>query len=237
MQQTIRQNQILEVLRRHRQPTTADYLARELVVTVRTIYRDIASMMASGVPILSETGVGYLLEAGYDLPPLMFSVEELEALMLGALMVKRRGDAKLGLAADQAMAKIAFVLPSKLKDVADNLPLRVVPVPVLAPDTIDLGEVRAALRKERKVQISYCDEAGNLTQRIVWPVVLGYFEQKRMLVAWCETREGFRHFRSDRITSVTILPDDLPVKRKALEKRWQDETLPLRIALGPERSS
>jgi predicted DNA-binding transcriptional regulator YafY len=237
MQPTIRQNLILDVLRRHRQPTTADFLARELAVTVRTIYRDIASMMADGVPILSQTGVGYILEAGYDLPPLMFNVEELEALMLGALMVKRRGDTKLCLAADQAMAKITFVLPSKLKDVADNLPLRVVPVPVLAPDTIDLGDIRAALRKERKVKIAYCDEAGNVTERIVWSIVLGYFEQKRVLVAWCETRNAFRHFRSDRIKSVTILPEDFPVKRKTLEKRWQDETYSLRNVSGPETSS
>jgi predicted DNA-binding transcriptional regulator YafY len=236
MRQATRQNQILDILRHHRQPTTALFLADTLGVTTRTIYRDIASMMADNVPIISETGVGYLLEAGYDLPPLMFSLEELEGLMLGADMVQKRGDAALVQAAQRAMEKIAFVLPRKLKDQADNMALRVVPVPILAPDVIDLADIRTALRKERKIKITYRDESGTLTQRIIWPVVLGYFEQKRVLVAWCETKNAFRHFRSDRIQSVTPLPDDMPNKRKTLERSWRDEMNSLRKSAEPETS-
>jgi predicted DNA-binding transcriptional regulator YafY len=234
MQQINRQNRILNILRSHRQPTTAAFLAEALNVTVRTIYRDIASMMADDVPIHGETGVGYVLEAGYDLPPLMFNVDELEALMLGADMVQKRGDTALVQAAQRAMAKIAFVLPSKLKDQADNMALRVVPVPILAPDVIDLADIRTALRKERKMSITYRDENGRLTERIVWPVVLGYFEQKRVLVAWCETRNAFRHFRSDRIQSVTLTADDMPEKRKLLERRWRDEMTSLPKSSEPE---
>jgi predicted DNA-binding transcriptional regulator YafY len=237
MQQASRQNHILEILRRHRQPTTAAFFADALGVTIRTIYRDIASMMADNVPIISETGVGYVLEAGYDLPPLMFSVEELEALMLGADMVQKRGDDALVQAAQRAMAKIAFALPSKLKDQANNMALQVVPVPILAPDVIDLVDIRTALRKERKIRIAYRDESGTLTQRIIWPVVLGYFEQKRVLVAWCETRSAFRHFRSDRIQSVMLMPEDMPHKRKTLERSWRDDMNSLRKSSEPETSN
>jgi predicted DNA-binding transcriptional regulator YafY len=234
MQQNIRQNTILDILRGHRHPTTAAFLADQLGVTVRTIYRDVAAMIASNVPIQGEAGVGYLLEAGYDLPPLMFSAEELEALMLGAEMVKRRGDNALVAAARRAMDKIAFVLPARRKDEIENMALRVVPVPMLSPDTIDLADIRTALRRERKLFIHYEDETGKATQRTIWPIVLGYFEEKRILVAWCETRKAFRHFRSDRIKSVTLSPDDMPESRKTLEQRWRNETPSLRFELKPE---
>jgi predicted DNA-binding transcriptional regulator YafY len=237
MQQHVRQNTILDILRGHRQPTTAAYLAQKMDVTVRTIYRDVATMIASNVPIHGEPGVGYSLEAGYDLPPLMFSAEELEALMLGAEMVKRRGDFALVQAAQRAMDKIAFILPPRRKGEIDNMALRVVPVPMLSPDTVDLAEIRAALRQERKLQIDYEDETGVATQRIIWPIVLGYFEQKRILVAYCEARKAFRHFRSDRIKWVTMLPDNMPESRKALEIRWRDETPSLRFEPKPETST
>jgi predicted DNA-binding transcriptional regulator YafY len=237
MQQALRQEQILTVLRQHSHPTTAAFLADHLNVAIRTVYRDIASMIASGIPVLSETGIGYVLEAGYDLPPLMFNAEELEALMLGAEMVRKRGDEALGAAAERAFAKIAYALPTKLKTLAKHPSLRVIPVPFHTLDKVDLAKVRTALRDARKLAIVYRDEAGAVTQRIVWPVILGFYEQKRMLVAWCETRADFRHFRTDRIEDLDVLFDKPPIDRVTLEARWQTETFSLRDEPCPETSS
>jgi predicted DNA-binding transcriptional regulator YafY len=237
MQLATRHSQIVDILRAHHQPVTAAYLAQETSVNVRTIYRDIACLMASNVPITGQAGIGYKLEAGYLLPPLMFNVEELEALLLGAGMVKRQGDTKLASAVDRAIEKISFVLPARLKDTATNLPLRVVPNSKLPTNLVELSDLRAALRKERKIKITYADEAGRITVRTVWPILLGYFEHVRMLVAWCEMRQGFRHFRSDRIQSFSLLPDDIPEKRKILEGRWQAETLALPKRTGPETTT
>jgi predicted DNA-binding transcriptional regulator YafY len=220
MQQSIRQNFILDILRAHRHPTTARFLAQQTDVSERTIYRDIASMIANNVPISGEAGAGYLLEDGYDLPPLMFTRDELDALLLGADMVVKQSDSQLAIAAHRAISKIAFILPNALKDAAENPILRAIPSLTSYDVSIDLAPIRKAMRDERKLDVSYCDVSQKTSSRVVWPIVLGYFEGKQMLVAWCETRQAFRHFRTDRILNVEPLLDRLPTKRTALEKRW-----------------
>lgn len=222
---------LVQILRRARGPITAARIATELEITVRTVYRDMASLVGNGVPIIGEAGVGYVLGEGFDLPPLMFSPDELEALMLGARLVEARGDPALSLAAADAVTKIAAVLPRSLRPVLLDAPLMSTQYREQLLDHIDAALIRTALREQRKLAIVYVDEKGETTERTVWPVVLGYLEDRRILVAWCELRSDYRHFRTDRITTASILPDRLPRHRDSLLKQWRE----LDRAHPPER--
>jgi len=189
--------QIIQLLRRRRKPTTADYLAAELEISVRTVYRDMAALLASGVPVAGEAGVGYVLRAGYDLPPLMFTVEEIEAIVLGAQMVAKTGDAALARAAEDAVAKVAHVVPGDLRAALERTALFAWSYRPAV--TIDLALVRTAIRRERKLAIGYIDEKGVSTKRCIWPLAMGFFSDTAVVGAWCELRGDFRHFRTDRI--------------------------------------
>ncbi len=214
---------LIQVLRRARGPVTAAKIAGELEVTVRTVYRDVASLIGNRVPVLGEAGVGYVLGEGFDLPPLMFTPDELEALMLGARIVQQRGDPSLSNAAVDAVAKIAAVVPKPLRPVLLDAPL--MPPTCNRPlvERIDAALIRKALREQRKLHISYEDEKAAKTERIVWPIALGYLEDRRLLVAWCELRQAFRHFRTDRIDSASVLAARLPEHRDRLFKRWWEQ--------------
>lgn len=212
------------MLRRRRQPVSGTELAREAKVSLRTLYRDIAALQAMGAEIEGEPGVGYVLRPGFLLPPLMFSEEEIEALALGARWVARRTDDALSDAARNATAKIAAVLPQDLKARMENRALIVGPG-WEKPHSVDLKLLRRALRAERKLAIRYRDEKGAQTQRIVWPVALGFFESSRVLAGWCELRGNFRHFRTDRIETAEILETRPPRRRQALEKEWRQSML------------
>ena len=217
--------QIIQILRRARKPVTARDIAEELEVTTRTIYRDVASLMANGVPVRGEAGIGYVLGEGFDLPPLMFTADELEAMMLGARLVQVQGDKELASAACDAVAKIGAVVPRALRPVLLDAPL-------IAPDyqeppceTVDTGALRRALRGSLKLELDYIDEKGNRTQRIVWPVALGYLDHKRILVAHCELRDDFRHFRTDRMCEAKILDQKIPQRRSALFDDWWERAV------------
>ena len=220
---------LLQILRRHRRPVSGAALAGELGVSIRTLYRDIASLQAQGADIEGEPGVGYVLRPGFMLPPLMFSQGELEALTLGFRWVQKFADTPMTKAASDALAKISAVLPAELRDELENTALLVGPRKVIDSEVIDLAVLRAAIRRERKVRLSYEDGAGNLTDRIVWPVALGYFEETRMLVAWCEWRQGYRHFRTDRMRSLALLDQRYPRRRTAMLKEWREADM------GPRR--
>lgn len=213
---------LIQALRRRRRPVSGTALAAELGISIRTLYRDIASLQTQGAPIEGEPGVGYVLRPGFMLPPLMFSPDEIEALVLGSKWVADRGDDRLGAAARDALAKIAAVLPEELRDTLDASGLLVVPAASAAEDRVDLGLVRQAIRAERKLAIAYRDGKGTPSERIVWPVALGFFEDVRVLVAWCERRQDFRHFRTDRITALTPTESRYPRRRQALFKEWRD---------------
>ena len=215
--------QLIQILRRHRRPVTGDVMARELEVSLRTVYRDIATLIVDGVPIRGEAGVGYILGEGYDLPPLMFTADELESVMLGLRWVARRGDADLARAALDTVAKIGTVLPEKLKPFLFDAALLVPPRSNFAPDKIDVAQLRAAIRDNRKVAISYRDEEGIETSRTIWPIAVSYFDAQRLIIAWCELRRGFRSFRTDRMLDMTVQKDKYPERRKVLLKRWQEE--------------
>jgi predicted DNA-binding transcriptional regulator YafY len=212
--------QLLQALRRRRRPVTGQTLAAELGVSIRTLYRDIASLQAQGAPIEGEAGLGYILRPGFLLPPLMFSEEEIEALVLGTRWVAERADDRLADAARDALAKIAAVLPAGLRDELDASSLLVGPG-ATAPG-VDLGIVRKAIRGERKLAIAYRDRSGVASERIIWPFALGFFDAAQMVVAWCELRQDFRHFRTDRIADLRPLEHRYPRRRQALLKEWRD---------------
>jgi predicted DNA-binding transcriptional regulator YafY len=212
---------LIQILRRHRQPVSGKALADELGVSLRTLYRDIASLQAQGADIEGEPGLGYMLRPGFMLPPLMFSEEEIEALVLGSRWVGSRGDDRLGAAARNALAKIAAVLPADLREDLDASTLLVGSSAAIACDTIDLGLIRKAIRAERKLSLLYSDAQGIASERIVWPFALGFFDRVRVVVAWCELRQDFRHFRADRIASLTTLENRYPRRRQVLLKEWR----------------
>ena len=213
---------LLQVLRRYRQPVSGAALAEELGVSVRTLYRDVKSLAATGVPIEGEAGIGYVLRPGYTLPPLMFTEEEIEAVVLGSRMVAAQtSDAPLAKAARNALAKITAVLPEERREEVESLGLLSAPRKLLAPDGVDPSRLRQAIRRERKLWISYGDETGKHTERRVWPIALSFYDRTRLLVAWCELRQDFRHFRTDRIAAMVETDERYPRRRRVLMKEWR----------------
>jgi predicted DNA-binding transcriptional regulator YafY len=214
---------VIQILRRHRRPVRGQMMAEELEVSLRTLYRDIADLITDGVPIRGEAGVGYVLGEGYDLPPLMFNADELESVMLGLRWVMRRGDQALVRAAQDAVAKVGAVLPKELKPVLFDAALIVPPNWRGVVDKIDVAELRRAVREQRKVKITYADEQGTLTERVIWPIAISYYEAQRLVVGWCELRTDFRSFRADRMLAAEALADRYVERRKALLKRWMEQ--------------
>lgn len=212
----------MQLLRRHQYPVAGAALADSLGVSLRTLYRDIATLQAQGADIEGAPGLGYVLKPGFMLPPLMFSEEEIEAIVLGSRWVARRTDGALADAAANALAKIAAVLPSDLRASLEASTLLIGPGDPLPPMIVDLTIIREAIRAERKLHLAYRDEAGRLSERVVWPFALGFFERVRMIVAWCELRDGFRHFRADRIEAMTVTASRYPRGRRALLKSWRE---------------
>lgn len=196
-------------------------LAEELGVSLRTLYRDIAALQGQGAEIEGEAGLGYVLKPGFWLPPLMLSQEEIEALVLGARWVGARTDEKLALAARDAIAKISAVLPPGLREDVESSTLIVAPGKAEGATAPDLAEVRAAIRAERKLALVYHDAQGSRTERTIWPFGVGYFDEARVVMAWCELRQGFRHFRADRIASAHALEARYPTSRQRLLKDWR----------------
>jgi predicted DNA-binding transcriptional regulator YafY len=212
---------LMQILRRYRFPVNGAVLAAELGVSLRTLYRDIAALQGQGASIDGEAGVGYLLRPGYTLPPLNFTEEEIEALVLGSRWVERKTDARLARAAREALVKIGAVLPPERRDELDLNALRIPATDAAADEGADLAMVREALRRERKLAVHYRDEKGKATRRVIWPIALGYFERIRVIAAWCELRKDFRHFRTDRIRAMTLLDEGFPRKRAELQRAWR----------------
>lgn len=213
--------QLMQCLRRHRFPVTSQSLAYELGISVRTLYRDIASLQAQGAEIEGEPGVGYVLRPGFLLPPLMFSEEEIEALVLGSRWVAERADSHLASAARNAIAKIAVVLPAELRHELEATALLVGPGEPIAAGDQALAQIRKAIRAEHKITIAYRDLKGQPSERTLWPFAIGFFDKARVLVAWCELRQEIRHFRTDRISAITVLAERYPKRRQALLKAWR----------------
>jgi len=214
--------QIIQILRRSSRPATAAGIARELEVSQRTVYRDIADLIAQRVPVQGEAGLGYILDDAFDMPPLMLTPDEVEAAVLGAQWVASRGDPVLANAARDLIAKITSVVPERLRPlIADPAIAARSTRASPALDRIDLARTREWIREGRKIEIDYLDQHGEQTRRIVWPVILGFLDDTRMLAAWCELRQDFRHFRADRIAAATFLTHRHGVRPGTLRQRWK----------------
>ena len=189
---------------------TARILAERFGVSERTIYRDVQDLVASGVPVDGEAGVGYRLRRDYQVPPLMFDTEELQALAFGVQVARAHGDDALGDAADRVLAKLDAALPARLRPKLENPGLV---VPVYGPDreaSASLGSAREAINLRRRAFLDYGDLHGSLTERIVWPLSLAFWGNRWTLGAWCELRQDFRNFRIDRIRAITLLGSEFP---------------------------
>ncbi|MCH9757084.1 MAG: YafY family transcriptional regulator [Gammaproteobacteria bacterium] len=222
MSRTQRLFDLIQILRRHRYPVTGKQLADELEISLRTLYRDIATLQAQGASIEGEPGMGYVLRPGFMLPPLMFSEEEIEALVLGSRWVAQRTDKNLSAAATEVLAKISAVLPEDLRHQLEFSGLLIGPAKTMIEhDNEKEALIRHAIRKSYKLQITYTDVKQDESQRIIWPIALGFFEETRVIVAWCELRKNFRHFRTDRITQLKQLETRYPQSRQTLLKKWR----------------
>ncbi|STX28511.1 transcription regulator protein, DeoR family [Legionella beliardensis] len=213
---------LLELLRQYRYPIKGQLLADKLNISLRTLYRDIASLQAQGADIVGEPGLGYVLRPGFMLPPMMFSEEEIEALVLGSRWVARKADTNLKRAATQVLAKISAILPSHLRHQLESSGLLIGPAQTNPIKEDYEALIRYAMRKEYKVQLCYADAKEETSQRLIWPLALGFFEETRVIVAWCELRQDFRHFRTDRIIQLSLTDTPFKQRRAVLLKRWRD---------------
>ncbi len=211
---------ILQILRVAVRPVTAATIAQQLEVTVRTVYRDIATLQARRIPIEGAAGIGYVLRQGFDLPPLMFTVDEIDAIAVGARLVRRLRDPGLQKAADSVLAKVTTVLPEALRGGVTAAPFFVSQGDAETPAGVDLAALRRAIRETCKLQIIYANAQGQQTKRTVWPVAMAYYVDVTLLGAWCELRNDFRHFRVERIVACTSMGDRFPTDGGKLMQRW-----------------
>ncbi len=198
--------EIIQILRR-RKLVRARELAEALEVSERTVYRDIRDLMTSGVPIEGEAGVGYVLRGGFDLPPLMFGEQEIEALVLGARIIESWADQELAEAAGNVIAKVEAVIPERLRDHMAQTALLAPSRHFSEPISVDPSVLRRALRQRYKLQFAYSDEERRPTKRTVRPLALAFYGPVWLLTAWCELRQDFRSFRLDRISELEMLDE------------------------------
>jgi len=204
--------EIVQIIR-SRRLTTAQYLSDRLEVSCRTVYRDISDLQCAGIPIRGEAGVGYTLDKGFDLPPLMFTRAEIEAVALGANLVRSWADDEMARAAKQAFAKIEVVLPKALRGQMEKTPLFALNFERDEELYLKMSALRGAIRMKHKVRIEYRDARSNSTTRLLRPLCLSFFAPIWMLSAYCELRGEFRNFRLDRMGEIDVT-----------DKGFEDET-------------
>jgi len=229
MSQSQRLFDILQILRRHRQAVSGTYLAQQTGVSLRTIYRDVILLQSMGAEIEGEPGFGYVLKPGFMLPPLMFSEEEIKAIALGVQWVSRQTDEGLSAAAQDALAKIEAVLPSELLHRLNDNDFHV-SYPTPSEEAIDLRVLRQAMQQQMKLRIRYKDGKGADSERVIWPIGIAFAESMRVIAAWCELRQDFRAFRTDRIQQAELLAERYPGQRRELVKQWRAQVAEERAA-------
>ena len=215
--------EIIQLLRTASSPLTARDIARELEVSKRTVYRDIFALQCMRVPVEGEAGIGYVMRAGFDLPPLNFTTEEVEAVIVGLALLGRTGDTLLQSAARRAGEKISTVLPRDWKRDLNDWSLYASDWNVVARPSVELRVLREALREEHKLLLVYSDANGKHTHRTVFPVALVYYIEVIVLAAWCELRSDFRHFRVDRIADCKVIDARFTGQSKVLRAKWQEQ--------------
>jgi predicted DNA-binding transcriptional regulator YafY len=221
MRRTTRLFEIIQLLRVARRPVTAEAIACQLEVTKRTVYRDIASLQALSVPIYGEAGIGYVMRAGYDLPPLMLSIDEVEALVVALGLLDRTDDKGLRQAAESIRAKVATVLPSSARQPIEQSSLYVPQWIHPEPVTVDLAVIRAAIRDERKLRLSYADAGGKTSARMIRPIGVIYYVEVMLIIGWCELRQDFRSFRADRIRGCELSDERFTGEGAKLRLAWE----------------
>ena len=227
--------EIIQILRAASRPMTADQLAQRLEVSSRTIYRDIASLQAMRTPVEGEPGVGYIMRRSYDLPPLNFDLEEIEALQVGLLLLSRTGDHALQQAAQRINNKV-----EALHDASDWL--YVSPWGVPSDDSqlgcVSISLLRRAIRDEHKLELDYRDRDEQKSIRIIRPVALVYQSESVLLAGWCELRGALRNFRADRIYGCRELEDGFAGESGTLRALWQEQRDRDGVILGiPHKTS
>lgn len=221
--------ELIEVMRSARGPISAARIGEALGVSKRTVYRDVAALIGQRVPIRGEPSVGYVLEPGLHLPPLMLTQDEIEAASLGAQWVQTRAEPELATAAQRLLAKIAAVVPEQSALTFFEPTTSVAPVPEKT-EVLSSAVVRGCIRRRQKIYLSYRSGTEDETRRVIWPILLGYRDAGRIIAAWCELRTGFRYFRTERITDAEILEERIPERMDLLRARW-------RVAMVKERQS
>lgn len=219
MRNSSRLFEIIQILRSASQPMTAQALSQALEVSTRTIYRDIAALQARRTPIEGEAGIGYVMRSGYDLPPLNFDPEEVEALRVGLSMLLRAGDSSLVEAGKRVCEKIdALHAPADWIQVAPWG----APLDDAARGCVSVADLRQAVRAEQKLRLRYQDSTGQETTRQVRPIAVIYHLECNILAAWCELRTGFRHFRLDRVMGCDVLEERFTGQGRTLRALWQE---------------
>ncbi|MEI2297644.1 helix-turn-helix transcriptional regulator [Ensifer sp. MJa1] len=220
MRKASRLFEIIQILRLARKPVTAAQMSEVLEVTVRSIYRDIAALQAMRVPIEGGRGIGYILRPGFDLPPLMFSIEETEAIAVALALLSRTGDEELKAAAIRVNNKITAAVPEPLRLAFRSQALHAWGTVAPSPLGIDLALVRRAIRDEQKLELNYRDELGRATDRTILPVALIYYSETANIVAWCELRQAIRNFRADRVEHCEAASAFFPGDGNRLRELW-----------------
>jgi predicted DNA-binding transcriptional regulator YafY len=215
--------EIIQMLRSTGSPLTAEAMAGALEVTKRTVYRDIAALQAMRVPIEGEAGIGYVMHPGYDLPPLMFDPEEIEAIVVGLAMLGRTGDKALLAAARRVGDKIADVLPGDADRDFRSRPLYASDWTTIPGSVVQPATLRRAIRDEERLRLTYTDGARRETRRTVRPLAIIYYIEAVVLAAWCELRDDFRHFRVDRISAYAAAGKRFHGQGERLRALWREK--------------
>lgn len=223
MSRSSRLFELINILRSHRMPVTADDLARQLGISPRSVYRDIETLRSLGAPVDGQAGIGFRLGGGFFLPEFAFLPEEIDALILGLGWVRQRADPALARNSESALAKILATTGSPSVGLEDLPPFFAAASVSQRIDPPQVAQLRDAVRRQRKVKISYEDARGSISERTVWPIAIVYFDDVRVLAAWCEARAAFRHFRVDRVRLSTMLEDRYPGRRHALVQKWRQQ--------------
>lgn len=223
MSRSTRMFDIIQLLRSAARPFTAHEIAQELEVTKRTIYRDIVALQAARVPIEGEAGIGYIMRPGFDLPPLMFTEDELEAISVGMALLGRTADSALQSTASSVTQKISEVLPAQDKHSLVNASLFASSWHNIPETKVEMQLLRQNIREQTKIVINYQDEAGTQTDRTILPLALMYCIEVVILAAWCELRQDFRHFRIDRILCCSASNNSFSDTGAALRTLWNSE--------------
>ena len=223
MSRFTRMFEIIQLLRSSSRPLTAQAISEELEVAKRTVYRDIVSLQAMRVPIDGEAGVGYVMRPGFDLPPLMFTSEEIEAIAVGVSMLGRTGDKALQRSANGVVRKVAQVLSTDSRNGFADLSVFTSKWHSIAAGGVDPRVLRQSVREEWKLEIKYKDSKGTSTTRVIFPLAVIYYIEVVVVASWCELREELRHFRVDRISACRSMGESFSEVGQSLRAKWRTE--------------